>query len=196
MSSAHADRVRAGDVAPGDRVRIGGVALGGIVTVGGEPFESPDAQALIAELMIDLDTRYADEGPAEGDSPEMVGLHAVRADQVTPPRGALVVARIDGRPAGCGAVRPFHDGPSRTAEIKRMYTSPGARRRGLSRVVLARLEREAAALGYRRVQLETGLRQPEAIALYETAGYHRIPTYGQYEGDELSVCFAKHLITP
>ena len=62
-----------------------------------------------------------------------------------------------------------------------------------SRALLARLESEAAALGYRRLQLETGLRQPEAIALYESAGYHRIPSYGQYEGDELSVCFAKEL---
>ena len=59
------------------------------------------------------------------------------------------------------------------------------RRRGISRAILARLEAEAAGLGYRRLQLETGLRQPEAIALYESAGYHRIPDYGQYAGDEL-----------
>lgn len=195
MSAAYADHGAARAVAPAGGMRIGGVALDDTVAVGLEPFASPHAQALIAALMIDLDTRYADDGPVEGDSPEMVGLHAVRADQVTPPRGAFVVARIDGRPAGCGAVRPLHGGPPGTAEIKRMYTAPGARRRGLSRVILARLEREAAALGYRRVQLETGLRQPEAIALYESAGYHRIPTYGQYEGDELSVCFAKDLVT-
>ncbi len=59
--------------------------------------------------------------------------------------------------------------------------------------MLARLEPHAVALGYRRLQLETGHRQPEAIALYESAGYHRIPSFGQYAGDELSVCFAKDL---
>lgn len=59
--------------------------------------------------------------------------------------------------------------------------------------MLARLEHHAVALGYRRLQLETGHRQPEAIALYESAGYHRIPSFGQYAGDKLSVCFAKDL---
>jgi GNAT superfamily N-acetyltransferase len=158
-----------------------------------EPFDSPEVQALVAELMADLDRRYAADGPADGDSPEVVGLHAVRAEQVTPPHGAFVVARLDGVAVGCGAVRALVVGPGGVAEIKRMYTVPSARRRGISRALLARLEAEASGLGYRRLQLETGLRQPEAIALYESAGYHRIATYGQYEGDELSVCFAKHL---
>ncbi|HKX71843.1 MAG TPA: GNAT family N-acetyltransferase, partial [Acidimicrobiales bacterium] len=84
-------------------------------------------------------------------------------------------------------------GATATGEIKRMYTAPAARRRGVSRALLARLETEAVRLGYRRLQLETGDRQPEAIALYESAGYGHIPTYGQYAGDELSVCFAKDL---
>jgi putative acetyltransferase len=74
-----------------------------------------------------------------------------------------------------------------------MYTSPSARRRGVGRAVLARLECEAVALGYRRVQLETGLRQPEAMALYEASRYHRIPNYGMYATSELSACFAKDL---
>ncbi|MBN2622146.1 MAG: GNAT family N-acetyltransferase, partial [Acidimicrobiales bacterium] len=149
--------------------------------------------ALIAELMVDLDRRYAADGPAEGDNPEIVGAYAVRPEQVVAPHGAFLMARLDGVPVGCGAVRAVMDGPEGVAEIKRMYTVPAARRRGISRALLARLEGEAIALGYRRLQLETGLRQPEAIALYESAGYHRIPTYGQYAGDELSVCFARDL---
>lgn len=158
-----------------------------------EPFESAEAQALVAELMADLDRRYAADGPADGDNPEVAGVYAVRAEQVTPPRGVFVVARLDGVAVGCGAVRPLLNGPEGVAEIKRMYSAPSARRRGIGRALLARLEAEASGLGYRRLQLETGLRQPEAIALYESAGYHRIATYGQYEGDELSVCFAKLL---
>lgn len=169
-------------------------AADGAITVAPEPFDAPDAVALEAELMADLDERYAADGAGDGDHPETVALHRVRIEQVTPPHGVFVIARVDGVAAACGAVRRLIGGPPDVGEIKRMYTRPTARRRGLSRVVLDRLEGEAAALGYRRVQLETGLRQPEAIALYETAGYHRIPSYGQYEGDELSVCFAKDLI--
>ena len=66
----------------------------------------------------------------------------------------------------------------------------------MSRALLAWLEAEAAALGYRRVHLETGLRQPEAIALYETAGYRRIPSFGPFEDDPLSVCYGKDLVSP
>lgn len=157
-----------------------------------ESFDSPVAQALVDALMADLDERYAFD-PADGDDPDVAAHFTVRAEHVTPPAGVFLVARLDGEPVGCGAVRPARGGAAGVAEIKRMYTAPVARRRGVSRALLARLESEAAALGYRRVQLETGLRQPEAIALYETAGYHRIPSYGQYEGHDLSVCFAKDL---
>lgn len=165
----------------------------GTVTIASEPFDSPEAQRLVSALMADLDERYAADGPAEGDHPELAGVHRVRSEQVTPPRGAFLLARLGGEPVGCGAVRALHGGPSGVAEIKRMYTSPTSRGHGVGRALLARLEAEAGALGYHRVQLETGLRQPEAIRLYETAGYHRIPTFGQYAGDELSVCFAKDL---
>lgn len=180
--------------APPRAARAEAGAAGVAVTVGPEPFDAPEAVALEAELMADLDDRYASDGAADGDDPEMVGLHRVVFEQVSPPHGVFVVARVDGAAAACGAVRRLIGGPPDVGEIKRMYTRPAARRRGLGAVILDRLEREAAVLGYRRVQLETGLRQPEAIALYETAGYHRIPSFGQYEGDELSVCFAKDLL--
>jgi GNAT superfamily N-acetyltransferase len=166
---------------------------GGALTIAPEPFESPDAQSLVAELAIDLDERYAADGLAEGDSPDAMAEHAVRADQVTPPRGVLLVARVDGRAVGCAAVRPLRGGPPGVAEIKRMYTVPAARRRGVSRALPAGIEAEARALGYQRLQLVTGLRQPEAIALYGSAGYFRIASYGQFEDDDLLVCFAKDL---
>jgi GNAT superfamily N-acetyltransferase len=165
----------------------------GEITIAPEPYDGPVAQALVEALMADLDDRYAADGPGDGDNPEISGVWAVRAEQVTPPAGVFLVARLDGVPVGCGGVRPLIGGQVGVGEIKRMYTAPAARGLGIGRRLLAGLETEAAALGYRTVQLETGYRQPEAIRLYETAGFHRIPTYGQYAGDELSVCFAKPL---
>lgn len=176
-----------------ERAVADGPPRGAALEVAPAPYDGSVGVALVAELMADLDRRYAADGPADGDNPEMVGHHRVRPEQVRPPAGAFLVARLDGEPVGCGAVRRLLDGPAYTAEIKRMYTVPAVRRRGVSRALLARLEAEAAALGYRRLQLETGLRQPEAIRLYETAGYLRIPTFGQYADDELSVCFGKDL---
>jgi GNAT superfamily N-acetyltransferase len=172
-----------------------GAAGPSTLEVTAEPFDGPVGQALVTELMADLDDRYGfvADGIVEGDRPEVVAHFMVRPEQVTPPAGVFLVARLDGEPVGCGALRRLVGGPAEVGEIKRMYTAPVARRRGVSRALLRALEVEAAALGYRRVQLETGLRQPEAIAMYEAEGYHRIPSFGQYAGDELSVCFAKDL---
>jgi GNAT superfamily N-acetyltransferase len=163
------------------------------VVVETAPLETPGGQALVAALMADLDERYAADGPGLGDDAETVAAWAVRPEQVTEPNGVFVLAYLDSEVVGCGAVRPVPGGPADVAEIKRMYTAPAARRRGVSRAVLLRLESEAARLGYRRLQLETGHRQPEAVALYEGEGYHRITPYGQYAGDELSICYAKDL---
>jgi GNAT superfamily N-acetyltransferase len=89
-------------------------------------------------------------------------------------------------------VKPLDSDPS-VGEIKRMYTRPRARRRGLSRLLLVELEARASALGYRRLQLETGTQQPEAMALYESHGWYRIEPYGHYKDSPQSVCFAKEL---
>jgi GNAT superfamily N-acetyltransferase len=84
-------------------------------------------------------------------------------------------------------------GTRRTAEVKRMYVVPAARARGLARQVLAHLERTAAEAGAEAMILETGLAQPEAIALYESSGYTRIPSFGYYKDEPLNRCFAKAL---
>jgi len=78
-------------------------------------------------------------------------------------------------------------------EIKRMYVAPSARRRGVGRALLAGLEEAARDLGWTVLRLETGLRQPEAIALYEESGYRRIPDFGHWAGDPLTVSFEKAL---
>ncbi|MDO9376493.1 MAG: GNAT family N-acetyltransferase [Ferruginibacter sp.] len=104
----------------------------------------------------------------------------------------VIVLEDDGMPTSCGAMKAFDE---ETMEIKRMYTVPGSRGLGLASQVLSALESWAAELGYKKCVLETGRRQPEAIALYEKQGYKLMENYGQYAGVENSVCFGKSLKT-
>lgn len=106
----------------------------------------------------------------------------------------VIVANIDGKAVSCGAIKEFEPETMRGAiEVKRMYTLPEHRGKGIAADVLAELEKWAAELGKESCVLETGLKQPEAIALYKKCGYERIPNYGQYAGIENSVCFEKVL---
>ena len=134
---------------------------------------------LIAALLADLLDRY---GMEDTDEPAPVDL--------APPRGVFLVARGDDGPVGCGGIRDHAEG---IAELKRMYVVPTARRRGVARGLLAELERRAVALGHSRVRLETGVRQPEAIELYQSCGYLPIERYGHYRASPLSRCFEKSL---
>jgi len=72
-----------------------------------------------------------------------------------------------------------------------MFVDAAARQRGIARKILAALEKIAHDLGYDALQLETGLRQPAALRLYESAGFHRVAAYGRYGDDPTSVCFEK-----
>ena len=105
-------------------------------------------------------------------------------DTKTSPTSAANVA------VGCGGIRRYDE---HTGEIKRMYVKPELRRRGISRVVLEELEARARAIGYTELVLETGTRQPEAIALYESADYESIEPYGFYKDAPSSRCYAKSL---
>jgi GNAT superfamily N-acetyltransferase len=169
------------------RGHAAGAASG--VVIRPEPYDGPIARSLVAALIVDVEERYA--GDEEPDDPE--AEWALEVADVTPPRGVFLVAYLDDRPVGCGALRPLPEAGAGVAEIKRMFTSPSARRRGVSRAVLASLESEAAGFGYRRLQLQTGLRQPEAMALYGASGYRRIPNFGRWAASELTACFAKDL---
>lgn len=162
------------------------------VAIAPEPWGSPDARRLIAALDADLDERYADDDADPANEPDHAMLNLLDAS-VAPPLGAFLVARLDGGAVGCGALRPSPTGEAGVAEVKRMYVAPAARRRGISRAILAALEVEALALGYRAVVLETGTRQAEAMALYESAGYSAIPNYGAYRTSTLSRCYRKAL---
>lgn len=153
----------------------------GKISVSAADPRSPEAAGLIRALSDELSRRYgfADDGSG-GFLPEDVSV----------PRSAFVIGSAEGRPVACGAIRPLE---SDVAEIKRMFVLLEFRGRGYSKAVLAELERLAGGMGYRAIRLETGDRQPEAIALYEGAGYGRIPNFGAYARSARSVCFEKRL---
>jgi GNAT superfamily N-acetyltransferase len=106
------------------------------------------------------------------------------------PRSVFLIARIDGQAVGCAALRPMDVA---TAEVRRMYVAIAVRRRGIGRGLLSELERKALSFGYRNLRLETGNRQTEAVALYESHGFGRIAPYGCHVDDALSICFEKRL---
>ena len=101
-----------------------------------------------------------------------------------------VIAYEDDVAVGCGAIREYS---ADTMEVKRMYTLPGNRGKGIASLILIELEKWTIELGYEKCILETGIRQPEAIALYKKFGYQLIPSYGQYANVANSLCFEKPL---
>lgn len=150
------------------------------------PITHPDAARLVEEVQQEYVVRYGgrDETP-------------LRPGYFAPPQGAFFVGYLDGRPVATGAWRRRRDvvvdGRDDTAEIKRMYVSADARGRGLARAMLTHLEETARAAGAEAMVLETGIAQPEAIALYESSGYTPIPGFGFYKDFPTSRCFARVL---
>ncbi len=150
-------------------------------------YDHPDAVKLIDSVQKVYVERYGDEDITPVDPAEFA-----------PPHGYFVVGYLDGEPVACGGWRA-HDSAAEAplrvgdAEIKRMYVVDSARGRGLARAVLADLERSALAAGRRRLVLETGKIQPEAIGLYQSSGYERMSNFGTYRDHPLSLCFGKVL---
>jgi len=103
-----------------------------------------------------------------------------------------VIAFKDGAAIGCGAIKKLTED---AVEVKRMYVDEYARGKGVAGSILSELEHWALDLGYDRCRLETGKKQPEAIALYQKKGYKKIINYDQYFGIENSLCFEKELTT-
>lgn len=100
----------------------------------------------------------------------------------------VVVAFDDNEAVACGAIKEWQPG---ILEVKRMYTKPQYRGKGIAGKILSALEKWAVELSCHTCVLETGKKQPEAIALYKKNGYKIIPNYGQYKGVDNSVCFEK-----
>ena len=139
---------------------------------------SPDFRDLVRLLDRDLAER---DGAEHGFYAQYNKIDLIRH---------AVVAYQEGEPVGCGAFKEFEPG---VVEIKRMYVRPAHRQQGVAQAVLGELERWAGELGYAAGVLETGKRQPEAIALYQRSGYAFTPNYGQYIGIDNSVCLRKRL---
>ncbi|GAA1545455.1 GNAT family N-acetyltransferase [Dactylosporangium maewongense] len=129
------------------------------------------ATELISATLADLSVRYGGSGDTT----------PIEPGDFDPPLGGFFVAYIDHAPAGCCGWRTFAEDES-TAELKRLYVDPAFRGLGLARRLIAAVEDSARAAGRKRVWLETGTAQPEAMALYESAGYALIPDFGHYKG--------------
>jgi GNAT superfamily N-acetyltransferase len=142
------------------------------------------AEPLLAELTVEYATRY-------GGTVHRVGRW-VRggADQFEAPGGAMLIGLLGDEAVTGGAFCRFD---AETAELKRIWTAGGHRRRGLARSLLVELEAQAAARGYRRVYLTTGDRQPEAEALYLAVGYRKLTEPLAAEGDVFPMAFLKDL---
>ena len=144
--------------------------------------ESPRQDDVIA-LIRQSDALMQSLYPAESN-------HLVDVESLAALNVHFLVAREQGRALGCGA---FVLGEAGQAEMKRVFVDPTARGKGVARVLMEGLEREAAQLGVTLMQLETGIKQPEAIALYRKFGYAERGPFGNYQPDPLSLFMEKRL---
>ncbi len=140
--------------------------------------DDPDFQKLVTELDLDLAIRDGEEHAFFAQFNKIDSIKFV------------VLAYENGRAAGCGAIKEY---AKNTMEVKRMYVLPEERGKGIASFILNELEKWGQELSCKRFILETGIKQPEAIALYKKNSYTRIPNYGQYDGVASSVCFEKKL---
>jgi putative acetyltransferase len=149
------------------------------VVIAQEHPASADASALIAELDAHLEPLYARES-----------RHGFSVEKLIADGVAFFVARDDGQAAGCGGIKLF---ANEYGELKRMYVRPAFRGRGLGKLMLEHLANVALSNGISSLRLETGIHQHAAIKLYEQAGFQRIPPFGDYTDDPVSLCYEKRL---
>jgi putative acetyltransferase len=142
--------------------------------------DSADASALIAELEAHLEPLYARKS-RHGYSVEKLLAEAV----------AFFVLRALDTPAGCGGIQLFG---TAYGEVKRMYVRPQFRGLGYGKLLLNHLADYARAHGVGLLRLETGIHQVAAIRLYEGMGFQRIPPFGAYVEDPVSVCYEKPIL--
>ena len=131
-----------------------------------EPYDGSAAQVLVPDYVAEIRAMYPDWTP---DVPPRL-----TPEDVEPPAGRWVVAYLRAEPVGCAALKRLDD---HTAEIKRVYVAPEARGKGVARAILARLEQIAQDVGYTRLRMDTGARQPASVALFSSSGYERIADY-------------------
>ncbi len=151
------------------------------IVIAPEPADSADAAACLRRYMAELDERFDIGFDPDAALP-------LEPEAISPPRGVLLLARRDGEPVGCGAVKFLADG---LAEIKRMWISPSARGLGLGRRMLVELEDRAAEEGCTRVQLDTNGTLVEAIAMYRAFGYVEVAPFN--DDPHATLWFARSL---
>jgi putative acetyltransferase len=147
-------------------------------TIRRERADSPEALTLLAARDAESDALY----PPESQFQIPIGSHA-RQDVI------FLIGREEGSAIGCGALQ-LHAG---YAELKSIYVVPEARGRRLGEAIVRELEDLARGFGFDDLKLETGVRSPAAIRLYERAGYRRCERFGDYPDEPLSVFMAKKL---
>ena len=152
-----------------------------MTTIAKEDPRSPDVSRLLSAFVDEVKKRY-DSPPAD------VGIFD--PDLVSVPRSVFLVARRNGDAVGCGALVPIDE---YSVEVKRMFVARESRGLGIATMILDELERLARELDYDAMRLETGVKQPESIALYGKAGYYRIPNFPPFENDGSAVCFEKKI---
>ncbi|HEX3559932.1 MAG TPA: GNAT family N-acetyltransferase [Pyrinomonadaceae bacterium] len=138
-----------------------------------------DAVSLIAELEAFLEPLYPPES-----------RHGFSVDKLLAEDVAFFLLRTDEMPAGCGGIKLVGD---EYGEIKRMYVRPQFRGLGFAKLLLEHLADYARSQNISLLRLETGIHQREAIGLYERQGFYRIPPFGSYTDDPLSLCYEKRL---
>jgi GNAT superfamily N-acetyltransferase len=143
------------------------------------------AEPLLEELAVEYADRYESTRPTV-----LAWLKDNPTDEFAPPDGGMLMGLLDGRPVTGGGFRRFD---ADTAELKRIWTDSQHRRRGYAMALLAELEAEIAARGYRRIYLMTGHRQPEAEELYRAGGYTRLPGPLPSTGPVFPIVFEKWL---
>ncbi len=141
--------------------------------------DDPDFQALVRELDKDLAIR---DGEEHSFFAQFNKTHMIRH---------VVLSYNNDQAVGCGAIKEYD---ADTMEVKRMFVPLEKRGKGIASGILKELETWAKELGYKTCILETGIKQPEAIRLYQKNNYRIIKNYGQYADVESSVCFEKHLV--
>jgi GNAT superfamily N-acetyltransferase len=149
-------------------------------------YGDPDVAGMVEEVQDYYRTIYG--GP--DDSP-------LTEDELTPPHGLFLLARLDGEPAGMGGWRRIARvdalGGERPAEVRRMYTAPAARNQGVARALLTELERTAAAYGADVMVLSTGGVRADAVAFYGACGYVEVPRFGHWADSPGIVCLGRRL---
>jgi GNAT superfamily N-acetyltransferase len=151
------------------------------------PWDDPAGVRLRAAQRAEIAERYGTDDSEPGPAPTAEDIVVF-----------LVAFDDDGAPLGCGGLRVLSRGEAESdseaeAEVKRMFVVPEARGTGVSTAILQALEGFGRERGWRRLLLETGTEQPDAVRFYTREGYTSVPGFGHYADSPLSLCFEKSL---